>query len=221
VLPLRCKKPPRYLFHCARYHGRYQQTCLYCTLTCSPTSPLIHHISLHTKPSFSLSCSTRHKPALPTFQNNFFFFFAPSGTCLLHCLFTCVHQFLASVITIGIMSEPDQCIICLDPLPRPSSSTQSNEAAVDTASAPIAEAAEGDSNYLNIVAALDGCDHIIHDACIRSWAQKTNTCPICRKPFHSVRVYNGLDGKFSYCYCYYCYCPSVCRAPPQLHSTKC
>ncbi|KAM0263504.1 hypothetical protein ACHAQJ_001122 [Trichoderma viride] len=92
------------------------------------------------------------------------------------------------------MSEPDQCIICLDPLPRPSSSTQSNEAAVDTATVPIAEAAEGDSNYLNIVAALDGCDHIIHDACIRSWAQKTNTCPICRKPFHSVRVYNGLDG---------------------------
>ncbi|RFU79065.1 ribosomal l37ae [Trichoderma arundinaceum] len=92
------------------------------------------------------------------------------------------------------MSEPDQCIICLDPLPRPSSSTASNEAAVDTATASIADAVEGDSSYLNIVAALDGCDHIIHDACIRSWAQKTNTCPICRKPFHSVRVYNGQDG---------------------------
>ncbi|KAL7902312.1 hypothetical protein HDV63DRAFT_399408 [Trichoderma sp. SZMC 28014] len=96
------------------------------------------------------------------------------------------------------MSEPDQCIICLDPLPHlsSSSSTQSNgnAAAVDTAAASTSEAAESDSNYLNIVAALDGCDHIIHDACIRSWAQKTNTCPICRKPFHSVRVYNGLDG---------------------------
>ncbi|KAL6809159.1 hypothetical protein GGI42DRAFT_350631 [Trichoderma sp. SZMC 28013] len=94
------------------------------------------------------------------------------------------------------MSEPDQCIICLDPLPRPSSSTESVQPAVDvdTATAAIAEAVEGDSSYLNIVAALDGCDHIIHDACIRSWAQKTNTCPICRKPFHSVRVYNGQDG---------------------------
>ncbi|KAJ4858958.1 ring finger domain-containing protein [Trichoderma breve] len=92
------------------------------------------------------------------------------------------------------MSEPDQCIICLDPLPRPSSSSESPQPAVDTATAAIAEAVEGDSSYLNIVAALDGCDHIIHDACIRSWAQKTNTCPICRKPFHSVRVYNGQDG---------------------------
>jgi hypothetical protein len=47
------------------------------------------------------------------------------------------------------------------------------------------------------VAELDGCEHVIHDACIRSWAQKTNTCPICRNLFHSVRVYNGLDGTFT------------------------
>lgn len=53
-----------------------------------------------------------------------------------------------------------------------------------------------EASYLNVVAALDGCEHVIHDACIRSWAQKTNTCPICRNPFHSVRVYNGVDGKF-------------------------
>ncbi|KAF4121343.1 PHD-finger [Geosmithia morbida] len=48
-------------------------------------------------------------------------------------------------------------------------------------------------NHLSIVAALDGCNHIIHDACIRSWAQKTNTCPICRNTFHTVRVFNGVD----------------------------
>lgn len=89
------------------------------------------------------------------------------------------------------MSEPDQCIICLDPLPHPSS-LDGEVPAATTAS----EAVEEESSYLNIVAALDGCDHIIHDACIRSWAQKTNTCPICRNPFHSVRVYNGIDGKF-------------------------
>ncbi|EGR52231.1 uncharacterized protein TRIREDRAFT_43817 [Trichoderma reesei QM6a] len=89
------------------------------------------------------------------------------------------------------MSEPDQCIICLDPLPRPSAAT---DGAVNAAAASIAEAVEGESSYLDIVAALDGCDHIIHDACIRSWAQKTNTCPICRNPFHTVRVYNGVDG---------------------------
>ncbi|KAK5990179.1 PHD and RING finger domain-containing protein [Cladobotryum mycophilum] len=92
------------------------------------------------------------------------------------------------------MSEPEQCIICLDPLPRPSSSNGGDsEAPVDTAITANNDAVEADSSYLNILASLDGCDHIIHDACIRSWAQKTNTCPICRKPFHFVRVYNGLD----------------------------
>ncbi|KAJ6788211.1 hypothetical protein PWT90_02176 [Aphanocladium album] len=91
------------------------------------------------------------------------------------------------------MSEPDQCIICLDHLPTPASI---NGASSDdsVAAALEHEAAAQDDSYLNIVAALDGCEHIIHDACIRSWAKKTNTCPICRTPFHSVRVYNGVDG---------------------------
>ncbi|KAH7329124.1 hypothetical protein B0I35DRAFT_473755 [Stachybotrys elegans] len=113
------------------------------------------------------------------------------------------------------MSEPEQCIICLDPLPRPSSSSvdagsskiiptittpsvsESDTTAVPKAATvvPTVDASvEEDLSYLNIVAALDGCEHIIHDACIRSWAQKTNTCPICRNPFHTVRVYNGVDG---------------------------
>ncbi|KJZ78899.1 hypothetical protein HIM_01672 [Hirsutella minnesotensis 3608] len=90
------------------------------------------------------------------------------------------------------MSEPEQCIICLDPLPRPSSANGSApEAASSTAAA---EVLDDDATHLDIVASLDGCEHIIHDACIRSWAQKTNTCPICRNPFHTVRVYNGVDG---------------------------
>lgn len=118
------------------------------------------------------------------------------------------------------MSEADQCIICLEPLPRPSAALQAPAALTIAASdagvagvggepasesAPVPPAAttttasdlvQDDSNHLNIAAALDGCNHIIHDLCIRSWAQKTNTCPICRNPFHSVRVYNGVDGTF-------------------------
>ncbi|EMT63918.1 hypothetical protein FOC4_g10010392 [Fusarium odoratissimum] len=116
------------------------------------------------------------------------------------------------------MSEAEQCIICLDPLPRPSAALQApaaltvaasdaaggvsggepasapESAPVPTTTSTTSDVLENDSNYLNIVASLDGCNHIIHDACIRSWAQKTNTCPICRNPFHSVRVYNGVDG---------------------------
>ncbi|TQV99588.1 hypothetical protein V2A60_005054 [Cordyceps javanica] len=91
------------------------------------------------------------------------------------------------------MSEPDQCIICLDHLPTPANI---NGASSDDSATLALEprVVDPDDSYLNIVAALDGCEHIIHDACIRSWAKKTNTCPICRTPFHSVRVYNGLDG---------------------------
>ncbi|KAK7416413.1 hypothetical protein QQX98_005229 [Neonectria punicea] len=133
------------------------------------------------------------------------------------------------------MSEPEQCIICLDPLPLPRPTSidaghggggsgsgvvgagvgVGDAVPVPAATAPkaVQVKVEGDvdidvdngngnsnsngnddSSYLNIVAALDGCNHIIHDSCIRSWAQKTNTCPICRNPFHSVRVYNGVDG---------------------------
>ncbi|KAG6006122.1 hypothetical protein E4U21_007358 [Claviceps maximensis] len=122
------------------------------------------------------------------------------------------------------MNEPEQCIICLDPLPRastshshshspsPSPSSPSAVNAVHNADATttitttdvtdsaapdstaLAAPAAQDTNHLDIVASLDGCEHVIHDACIRSWAQKTNTCPICRTPFHFVRVYNGVDG---------------------------
>ncbi|KFH48845.1 PHD and RING finger domain-containing protein-like protein [Hapsidospora chrysogenum ATCC 11550] len=104
------------------------------------------------------------------------------------------------------MSEPEQCIICLDslPLPRSSSSTAlaadgdiqipgSSAANTTTVTATKSENDES-ANHLNVVAALDCCEHIIHDACIRSWAQKTNTCPICRNIFHTVRVFNGVDG---------------------------
>ncbi|KAG5927570.1 hypothetical protein E4U42_002077 [Claviceps africana] len=117
------------------------------------------------------------------------------------------------------MNEPEQCIICLDPLPRASTPSPSavdaihNAAATTTANttanttatameptrspAPdstIAASLAQETSHLDIVASLDGCEHVIHDACIRSWAQKTNTCPICRTSFHFVRVYNGIDG---------------------------
>lgn len=92
------------------------------------------------------------------------------------------------------MSEPDQCIICLDHLP--TAATINGTSSDDSVTAAVLEpdATDQDESYLNIIASLDGCEHIIHDACIRSWAKKTNTCPICRTPFHSVRVYNGVDG---------------------------
>jgi RING-H2 zinc finger domain len=118
------------------------------------------------------------------------------------CQFTCFLQDIASTILTGIMSEPDQCIICLDslPLPRSSGPGLATDSVLQvpptTTDAENTNNTEDDeaANQLNVVAALDGCEHIIHDACIRSWAQKTNTCPICRNLFHTVRVFNGVDG---------------------------
>lgn len=104
------------------------------------------------------------------------------------------------------MSEPEQCIICLDSLPLPRSSGSDLQQVAAPPDVPVQEQVppppppaatatiENNDHDLNIVAALDGCEHIIHDACIRSWAQKTNTCPICRNLFHTVRVFNGADG---------------------------
>lgn len=98
------------------------------------------------------------------------------------------------------MSEPEQCIICLEPLPRLAALNPSPQDEAPPSTAAVhdflaRDGSEDDTVRLDIVAALDGCEHINHDACIRSWAQKTNTCPICRMPFHTVRVYNGADGE--------------------------
>ena len=116
------------------------------------------------------------------------------------------------------MSEPEQCIICLEPLPhlqlkpsdsptlldgthqgalpQPTTLESTEDAPTTTITAPSSINVEQDSNYHNIIAVLDGCEHIIHDKCIRSWAEKTNSCPICRKIFHTVSVFNGIDGEY-------------------------
>jgi hypothetical protein len=124
--------------------------------------------------------------------------------------FTCFHQGHALILAIGTMSEPEQCIICLEPLPHPHPKTSTNGALLhhqtqppplsvngtsDGTTAANAIDIDDESNYHNIIAVLDGCEHIIHDKCIRSWAEKTNSCPICRNAFHIVSVFNGVDGE--------------------------
>ncbi|KAF9770453.1 hypothetical protein IL306_012019 [Fusarium sp. DS 682] len=110
------------------------------------------------------------------------------------------------------MSEAEQCIICLDPLPRPSAALQAQAAlavaASDAAggvsggepasapeSAPIpatttstSDVLENDSNYLNIVASLDGYKKQVAEFDVRQWLgenpeddeeEQGNPCPIC------------------------------------------
>lgn len=45
------------------------------------------------------------------------------------------------------------------------------------------------------IAVIDTCGHTLHDACLREWTGKANSCPICRQAFHLVRVYDKIGGK--------------------------
>lgn len=49
----------------------------------------------------------------------------------------------------------------------------------------------GDNNK---IAVIQVCGHILHDACLREWTGKANSCPICRQAFHLVHVYDKVGG---------------------------
>ncbi|CCF34849.1 hypothetical protein CH063_06761 [Colletotrichum higginsianum] len=95
------------------------------------------------------------------------------------------------------MTEPDQCIICLESLQHPSSQPDSANGAgpaatTTTKPAAVYRAIDSDIEILedpesNFIATLVGCNHVVHDQCIRSWAKNSNTCPICRTPFNELR----------------------------------
>ncbi|KAK1981639.1 hypothetical protein LZ30DRAFT_592269 [Colletotrichum cereale] len=103
------------------------------------------------------------------------------------------------------MTEPDQCIICLESLQHPSSQPDSANGAGPAASAAttttqvIYRTIDSDIEILedqesNFIATLVGCNHVVHDQCIRSWAKNSNTCPICRTPFNEVSLSSELNG---------------------------
>ncbi|KAI8269706.1 PHD and RING finger domain-containing protein [Colletotrichum sp. SAR 10_99] len=112
------------------------------------------------------------------------------------------------------MTEPDQCIICLESLQPPSlhqpdSANGSGPTALPAApaAAPPSTTATKQAVYQridsdieiledenNLIATLVGCNHVVHDRCIRSWAKNSNTCPICRTPFNEVSLSSELNG---------------------------
>ncbi|RYO79012.1 hypothetical protein DL766_004561 [Monosporascus sp. MC13-8B] len=44
------------------------------------------------------------------------------------------------------------------------------------------------------IAVINACGHMLHDACLREWTGKANSCPICRQAFHLVHVYDKVGG---------------------------
>ncbi|OLN83672.1 PHD and RING finger domain-containing protein [Colletotrichum chlorophyti] len=99
------------------------------------------------------------------------------------------------------MTEPDQCIICLESLQPPSSQldTANGAPSATATTRQVYRAIDSDIEILeetenNLIATLVGCNHIVHDRCIRSWAKNSNTCPICRTPFNEVSLSSELNG---------------------------
>ncbi|KAI0881843.1 uncharacterized protein GGS22DRAFT_51372 [Annulohypoxylon maeteangense] len=108
----------------------------------------------------------------------------------------------------------DQCIVCLETLDAQSSPSlsqlheppeddlpQSSSSAAGEANAsaparlpsksPLGIHPSGeDSN----IAVIQICGHALHDACLREWTGKANSCPICRQAFHLVHVYDKVGG---------------------------
>ncbi|CAJ2505994.1 Uu.00g001240.m01.CDS01 [Anthostomella pinea] len=78
----------------------------------------------------------------------------------------------------------DQCIVCLENLDVQASPTLpfSNNTNSPTH--------DGD----NKIAVIQVCGHVLHDACLREWTGKANSCPICRQAFHLVHVYDKVGG---------------------------
>ncbi len=54
----------------------------------------------------------------------------------------------------------------------------------------------GTSSDDDHVAVIQVCGHKLHDACLREWSTKANSCPICRQSFNIVDVYDKIGGEF-------------------------
>ncbi|KAH8653695.1 hypothetical protein BX600DRAFT_515943 [Xylariales sp. PMI_506] len=113
----------------------------------------------------------------------------------------------------------DQCIVCLEnldaeptavlpaqsPLPHSGSDSMdlqpSKEPAVTRAVPPQTPPTADDSANTSTtngddtkIAEIEVCGHVLHDACLREWTGKANSCPICRQAFHLVNVYDRVGG---------------------------
>jgi hypothetical protein len=106
----------------------------------------------------------------------------------------------------------DQCIVCLDPLEVEASAAISTpldpaeeqllkdhheRLAIEDADALAKPNQENGPEHINHenVAKIEVCGHMLHDACLREWTEKANSCPICRQTFHTVTVYDKVGGK--------------------------
>lgn len=111
----------------------------------------------------------------------------------------------------------DQCIVCLEPLavedgtatatpPAPADQQLLNELedhhkrlAIEDPDG-FAKLNKNDETVAinnDHVAEISACGHMLHDACLREWTEKANSCPICRQTFNVVTVREKVGGEFA------------------------
>lgn len=93
----------------------------------------------------------------------------------------------------------DQCIVCLEILDSISAETDSKAPQLKPECGQAALNTFGDDpchgHNGHLIAVIQTCGHILHDACLQAWIEKANSCPICRSAFHLVEVRDKVGGK--------------------------
>ncbi len=93
----------------------------------------------------------------------------------------------------------DQCIVCLESLDHAIAETDSKSPDIGPESAEGVPTTFGNGSGTEhnglAIAVIQTCNHVLHDACLRDWTLKANSCPICRRAFHLVEVHDKVGGK--------------------------